>query len=64
MTHGGRERTIASARLMRDRGARVLALACTGFATIGIAAVLREQTGLDVIDPLIAAGAAMRAALC
>ena len=64
MTHGGRERTIASARLMRDRGARVLALACTGFATIGIAAVLREQTGLVVIDPLIAAGAAMRAALC
>ena len=64
MTPAGREQAVAAAGRMKAQGVRVLALACTGFATIGIAQVLREETGLVVIDPLIAAGAAMWSALC
>ena len=64
MTPAGREQAVAAAGRMKAQGVRVLALACTGFATIGIAQALREETGLVVIDPLIAAGAAMWNALC
>ena len=64
MTPAGREQAVAAAGRMKARGVRVLALACTGFATIGMAQALREETGLVVIDPLIAAGAAMWGALC
>ena len=41
---------------LKEKGAEVIALACTGLATIGIARELEEATGLPVIDPVLAEG--------
>lgn len=41
---------------LKEQGAEVLALACTGLATIGIAGDLERETGLPVIDPVMAEG--------
>ena len=41
---------------VKEQGAEVLALACTGLATIGIAGDLERETGLPVIDPVMAEG--------
>lgn len=37
----------------------VVVLACTGYSTIGFAKTAREITGVPVIDPVVAAGAAV-----
>ena len=41
---------------LKEQGAEVIALACTGLATIGIAKDLEKETGLPVIDPVTAEG--------
>lgn len=41
---------------LREQGAEVLALACTGLATIGIAGKLEKAAGIPVVDPVIAEG--------
>ena len=41
---------------LKEQGAEVIALACTGLATIGIAKDLENETGLPVIDPVMAEG--------
>ena len=41
---------------LKEQGAEVIALACTGLATIGIAKDLEKETGLPVIDPVMAEG--------
>ena len=41
---------------LKKKGAKVIALACTGLSTIGGASFLRRATGLKVIDPVVAAG--------
>lgn len=41
---------LAAARDLRDRGACVIALACTGFATIGLAPELELAAGIPVLD--------------
>lgn len=56
MTPAGREDCIRSAKKLRDMGAGVIALACTGMTTIGIAETLEKETGLPVIDPVLAEG--------
>jgi allantoin racemase len=38
------------------RGARVIALACTGFASLGVADEMALRIGIPVIDPVVAAG--------
>ena len=37
-------------------GAEVIALGCTGLATIGIARDLEKDLGIPVIDPVLAEG--------
>lgn len=56
MTPEGREQVLLSGRKLKEKGAEVIALACTGLATIGIARELEEATGLPVIDPVLAEG--------
>lgn len=56
MTPEGRENCIRSAKKLRDMGAGVIALACTGMTTIDIAETLEKETGLPVIDPVLAEG--------
>lgn len=56
MTPEGRQSAVEMACKLKEQGAQVLALACTGMATIGIAKELEEATGLPVIDPVMAEG--------
>ncbi|MDO4274019.1 MAG: aspartate/glutamate racemase family protein [Eubacteriales bacterium] len=56
MTDTGRAAMMAEGLRLKEQGAQVIALACTGLATIGIAKELEETVGLPVIDPVIAEG--------
>jgi Asp/Glu/hydantoin racemase len=51
-----KEAVVSAARAVARAGAGVIALACTGYATIGIASLIREATGLHVVDPVMALG--------
>ncbi len=57
MTPEGKASCIKKALELKEMGAEVIALGCTGLATIGIAQELEEITGLPVIDPVLAQGA-------
>mgnify|MGYP000971012312 CR=1 FL=1 len=57
MTDEGRKNVIKKALELKSLGAQVIALACTGMATIGIAKELEQVCGIPVIDPVIAQGA-------
>ena len=52
----GRENVIKMGLELKEQGAQVIALACTGLATIGVAQELEKATGLPVIDPVLAEG--------
>lgn len=41
---------------LKARGAKIVALACTGLSTIGSTVSLRKATGLRVIDPVFTSG--------
>ncbi|WP_251231165.1 aspartate/glutamate racemase family protein [Adlercreutzia aquisgranensis] len=56
-TDAGRAACLRAARQMAEDGCDVIALGCTGLATIGIAGELQRETGLPVIDPVVAMGA-------
>lgn len=56
MTDEGRKNCVACARKIKDMGADVIALGCTGLTTIGIAKLLEQEVGLPVIDPVLAEG--------
>lgn len=56
MTPEGREQVLNSGMRLKEQGAKVIALACTGLATIGIAEELEKKTSLPVIDPVLAEG--------
>ncbi len=56
-TEKGYEACIATACKMAEDGCDVIALGCTGLATIGIAAELERVSGLPVVDPVVAMGA-------
>jgi Asp/Glu/hydantoin racemase len=53
---GAEETFVAAARGLCDRGAGVIALACTGFSTLGIAPMLSRRIGAPVVDPVVAGG--------
>lgn len=56
MTPKGRAAMIEEGLRLKKEGAQVIALACTGLATIGIAKELEETVGIPVIDPVLAEG--------
>jgi Asp/Glu/hydantoin racemase len=56
MTAWGKEAALAAARRLAGAGAGALVLACTGYATIGMAAELRRSAGILAVDPVRAAG--------
>lgn len=60
---GQRAALQAAERLVRTSGADAVLLACTGYATVGMAARLRERLGVQVVDPVDAGGAVAVAAL-
>jgi Asp/Glu/hydantoin racemase len=52
----GKKAVLTAAKELREQGAKVLVLACTGMSTIGIAEDIRRELGIRVVDPVIAAG--------
>jgi len=56
MSERGKERFFEAGERLKQQGAGVILLACTGFSTVGAAHFLRERLRLPVIDPLISAG--------
>jgi len=53
-----RTNLVSSASELKRRGADVILLCCTGYATIGMAQELRATLGIPVVDPVLAAAAA------
>ena len=49
---------VSSASELKRRGADVILLCCTGYATIGMAQELKAKLGIPVVDPVLAAAAA------
>jgi Asp/Glu/hydantoin racemase len=58
MNDEGRNSALAAVSGLREQGAEVIALACTGYATIGIAEELEKRAGIPVVDAVLAAGLA------
>jgi allantoin racemase len=56
MSDKGRHRFVEAGERLREQGAGVILLACTGFSTIHVAPFLQEKLGMMVIDPVIASG--------
>lgn len=56
MTPEGRASCIKAGLILKEMGAGVIALGCTGLATIGVASELEKVCGLPVIDPVLAEG--------
>ncbi len=50
---------ISAAEHLKSLGAEVIALACTGYSTLGLAPIIQERAGLPTIDPLIASASVM-----
>ncbi len=63
MTPQGMAATVEAGHALKAKGAGVLALACTGLATIGAAEKLREALSMPVVDPVCAEGAVAWAAI-
>lgn len=49
-------RTLNAARHLKKQGCNVIALACTGFSTIGLAPEIGKELGIPVVDAVLAAG--------
>lgn len=56
LTEAGRASCFEKVLEFKKLGAQVIALACTGLTTIGIAQELEAAAGLPVIDPVLAQG--------
>lgn len=56
MNEKGRRKVIKKATELKDLGAEVIALACTGMSTIDIAKEIEQVCEIPVIDPVIAEG--------
>lgn len=56
MTPEGRASCLKKARELKEMGAEVIALGCTGLTTIGIAKEIEEEVHIPVIDPVLAEG--------
>lgn len=57
MTQDGFNATLDAGRYLKCRGAKAIALACTGMATIDVAPRLSADLGIPVIDPVKAEAA-------
>ena len=49
-------RAVNAANGLKNQGCDVIALACTGFSTIGVAPKIGREVGIPVVDPVLAAG--------
>ena len=56
MNDAGKKSAFGALRRLVEARAGVIALACTGFSTVGIAGELQERAGIRVIDAVVAAG--------
>lgn len=56
MTPEGKASCIACGRKIKEMGAEVIALGCTGLTTIGVAQLIEQEVGIPVIDPVLAEG--------
>ncbi|WP_409293888.1 aspartate/glutamate racemase family protein [Peribacillus sp. SCS-26] len=56
MTPSGRENGLKAVQSLLDQGAKVIVFACTGFSTIGLADVLRQEVDVPIIDAVEAEG--------
>ena len=57
---GGEDYFIAPAKELVEMGAQSIALACTGFASLGTASKLARKLSIPVVDPVVAAGSIIR----
>lgn len=64
LTERGKQACIDAALRLRDRGAEVICLACTGMSTIGLPALLREILNIPVVCPVLAAAGVAIAQVC
>ncbi len=62
-TPAGQHAAVTAARRLREEGAAVIALACTGFSTIGLAPQLERAVGIPVLDPVTCEAQALLALL-
>ncbi len=56
LTDWGQKAALEAAGRLKESGAGALVLACTGYATIGMANELRKRMGMLAVDPVVAAG--------
>lgn len=56
MTDEGKRNAFESIKYLKEKGAEVIALACTGYSTVGIAQDLEKEVRIPVLDAVIAAG--------
>jgi len=57
---GAKDSFVVAAQELRDGGAQAIVLACTGFSSMNIAAMLTRCLGVPVVDPVAAAGCFIR----
>jgi allantoin racemase len=56
LTETGRANVLRSAKALKEKGSEIIALGCTGMTTIGMYKVIRQELGIQAIDPVIAGG--------
>jgi len=56
MTDKGKRNTLKSVKYLKAKGSEVIALACTGYSTVGIAWDLEKEVQIPVLDAVIATG--------
>jgi len=53
------DEVIRASRKLKESGSRVIALACTGFSTVGVAPLIQRVIDVPVIDPVVASAIVM-----
>ena len=53
------EAVIEASMKLKSDGAKVIALACTGYSTIGIAPLIQQRINIPIIDPVVASATVM-----
>ncbi|MDI6600664.1 MAG: aspartate/glutamate racemase family protein [Thermoanaerobacteraceae bacterium] len=64
MREENKVKLITASKRLIERGADVIAFACTGLSTIGALDYLRSNIGVPIVDAVIAAGAVTYGILC